>query len=79
MESAMEDTQKLDYFQKLKKINGEGTYGASSVQSQQQISICGSEKNSETRNYYLLCETRTYERSEYQSLIRNSQLASKVS
>ena len=23
----MEDTQKLDYFQKLKKINGEGTYG----------------------------------------------------
>ena len=26
MESAMEDTQKLDYFQKLKR-NGEGTYG----------------------------------------------------
>ena len=47
----MEDTQKLDYFQKLKKINGEGTYGASSVQSQRQISICGSEKNSEMRNY----------------------------
>ena len=56
----MEDTQKLDYFQKLKKINGEGTYGASSVQSQRQISICGSEKNSEMRNYYLLCEIRTY-------------------
>ena len=27
MESAMEDTRKLDNFQKLKKINGEGTYG----------------------------------------------------
>ena len=77
MESAMEDTQKLDYFQKLK--NKWRRHLQSSVQSQQQISICGSEKNSETRNYYLLCETRTHERSEYQSLIRNSQLASKVS
>ena len=76
MESAMEDNQKLDNFQKFKKI-GKGTYGV--VYKARDKTICGSEKNSETRNYYLLCEIRTYEQSEHQSWIRNSRLASKGS
>ena len=60
MESTMEDTQKLDDFQKLKKI-GKGTYGVV-YKARDKISdlFVALKKKSETRNYFFLCEIRTY-------------------
>ena len=55
MESAMEDTQKVDNFQKFTK-----NWRKFKARDNITDLFVALKKNSETRNDYLLCEIRTY-------------------